>query len=151
MDRTALMLGVLTVLVLGLFPYISYVSKPVVLTSTTTITAVKTEKLTETVRETLTTTVYTNVVLNHYEQDRDINMTVSPKLYGGFINGLRIYLTNLGNTTKYNLKILIVTQDMLGLYNMRIEHIDVLEPKMTVRYDIDMVMPISRYYVFIVT
>jgi len=42
---------------------------------------------------------------------------------------------------------------MLGLYNMRIKRVDMLELKITVKYDIDILTltPISKYYIFIPT
>jgi len=151
MDKTIIVaLAVLSTLVVGLYPYLGIVSKPVVITLTTTSTTTTTRILTNTfiVTETVTTTAIRNISITTYSQDPELNITVVPKTFGGFITGLRIYLTNNGNTTKYGIKLLIVSRDLLGFYSFSIETIDQIEPGITLRYDIDLPAGVSWYQVF---
>jgi len=151
MDKTAVVLmTVLAILIIGLYPYLGIVSKPVIITLTTTSITTATRTLTNIVTETVTTTLYTAINIAQYRQDPELNITVVPKMFGGFINGLRIYLTNNGNTTKYGVKLLIVSRDLLGFYSSSIETIDQIEPGITLRYDIDLPAGISWYQVFLV-
>jgi len=121
-----------------------------VYTSTVTDTTTLTRTMVSTTTE--TTTVYRDINVTVYSQDPDVNVTVAPIYSGGLIQAMRIYVTNNGNTSKTNLLLTIISvSPIYPLYKEETHfiEIDVIEPGVTLRYDIDIVKPADRYYVFL--
>jgi len=121
--------------------YITSPGKVTTVTETTTIT--------ETTLSTTTTTVYSDINVTVYSQDPEVNLSVSP-VYGFFpaIDKLRVYITNNGNTNKTNLMLVVVFESYYG-YETKVMKIDVIEPGITLRYDIDASVTANRYYILL--
>jgi len=111
-------------------------------------TVTETATITETTLS--TTTVYSDINVTVCSQDPDINLSVSPVYLSFFpaIDKLRVYVTNNGNTSKTNLMLIVVFESQYG-YEAKTMKIDVIEPRVTLRYDIDASIPANRYYVAI--
>jgi len=147
MDKTAVVLmTVLAILVIGLYPYLGIVSKPVVITLTTTSTTTVSRTLTNTVivTETVTTTAIRNISITTYSEDPEIKIYAKPML------DLLIYVTNAGNTTKHNLKMFVITHYILGGYKLDVRYIEFIEPNTSLRFEIDLSEPIDRFWIYIV-
>jgi len=115
--------------------------------STVTETATVTRTMVSTTTETMM--VYRDLNIVVYSQDPDINVTATP-VYSvvGFISKIRVYVTNNGNVSKTNLVLAVVMLDFIGGYNAQFLKIDVIEPGVTLRYDID-VVTVVKYYVLL--
>jgi len=57
-------------------------------------------------------------------------------------------VANNGNTSKTNLLLAVIMLDYIGGYNTQFLRIDVIEPGVTLRYDID-VLTVVKYYMLL--
>jgi len=120
-----------------------------VYTSTVTETTTFTRTMVSTTTE--TTTVYRDINVTVYSQDPEVNLSVSPVRPVEVlptISKLRVYVANHGNTSKTNLMLVVVFESQYG-YETKIMKIDVIEPGVTLRYDIDAYPPAVRYYILL--
>jgi len=114
-------------------------------------TVTETATVTETTVSPTTTTVYRDINVTVYSQDPEVNLSVSPVYFlnfSSYIVKLRVYVTNHGNTSKTNLMLIVVFESQYG-YESKTMKIDVIEPGVTLRYDIDAYPPATRYYILL--
>jgi len=118
-------------------------------TKTTTYTTTKYETTMSYKTIRTTTTVIKNITVYTLSQDPDISIKIKPVWYQGlFIEKIRIYITNNGNTTKYNLLLVVITENSFG-YKTTIKKIDELDPGTTLQEEINPAPATTKYYITI--
>jgi len=129
-------------------PYTEYSTVVKAYTFTRTEYEIHTVSVPYVITNTVTTTVTKGVFINPYisiqvnntvvicSMDSDINITTSyVKDSFGYVEKIRIYVTNNANITKKNLYLIVIVEYSYE-WNKEIKPIDEIEPKVTLRYDI---------------